>query len=45
MLSLFLWQVSQKAMLLAWSLTSRSGCADAWGWWQERQLSGVLTLR
>src|SRR5579871_3587605 len=31
MLSRFLWQLSQNAMLFTWSFTSRSGCADAWG--------------
>src|ERR1700757_3965953 len=42
--SRFLWQVSQNAMLLAWSFTSRSGCADACGWWQVMQSMWVFTL-
>src|SRR6185437_13196974 len=44
MFSRFLWQLSQNAMLFTWSLISRSGCAEACGWWQDRQLSGVLTF-
>src|SRR5208337_1212676 len=39
-----LWQVEQNARLLAWSLISRSGCAEAWGWWQVRQLIDVMTF-
>src|SRR5271165_2709825 len=29
----FLWQLSQNAMLLDWSFTSRPGSADACDWW------------
>src|ERR1017187_9585946 len=31
-------QATQKARLLAWSFTSRSGCAEACGCWQDMQL-------
>src|SRR6476620_4882865 len=31
MLSLFLWQLSQNAMLFCWSLIRRSACAEACG--------------
>src|ERR1017187_1565986 len=39
-----LWHVEQNAMLLAWSFTSKSGCAEECGWWQVRQFIGVITL-
>ena len=39
-----LWQLAQNAALLTWSFTSRSGCADACGWWHDRQLICALQL-
>ena len=40
----FVWHVIQNAILLAWSFTSRSGCAEECGWWQDRQFTGLRTL-
>src|SRR5262249_38047393 len=39
-----LWHPSQNAVLLAWSLASRPGCAEACGWWQVRQFIATRTL-
>src|SRR5581483_6071686 len=38
------WQERQKAMSLAWSLTSSPSLADACGWWQLRQLNWLVTF-